>query len=96
MAKKDLNEDILSGGSISGSAKSDKSAKKAERLAQKAKKIAEKNAALDKEIQELRSKLTSATDEKEKMQLRKSWIKQKQSRMLSAEKNLQSLQTTLL
>lgn len=77
MAKKDLNEDILSGGSISGSAKSDKSAKKAERLAQKAKKIAEKNAALDKEIQELRSKLTSATDEKEKDAIKKKLDKAK-------------------
>lgn len=77
MAKKDLNEDILSGGSISGSAKSDKSAKKAEKLAQKAKKIAEKNAALDKEIQELRSKLTSATDEKEKDAIKKKLDKAK-------------------
>lgn len=71
MAKKDLNEDILSGGSISDSAKSEKSAKKAEKLAEKAKKNAEKKAALDKEIQELRSKLASETDEKAKTALKK-------------------------
>ncbi|UKI23844.1 MAG: hypothetical protein L6V88_05730 [Anaerotruncus sp.] len=38
MAKKDLNEDILSGGSISDSAKSEKKRKKAEKLAEKGKK----------------------------------------------------------
>ena len=51
MAKKDLNEDILSGGSISDSAKSEKSAKKAEKLAEKDKKeCREKRLRLIKEI----------------------------------------------
>lgn len=71
MAKKDLNEDILSGGSISDSEKKDKSAKKAERQEKKAKKAAEKRAALEKEIKELREKRDSETDEKAKAALNK-------------------------
>lgn len=71
MAKKDLNDDILSGGSISGSGKSDKSAKKAERLEKKAKKTAQKKAELDKKIKELREERDAATDEKAKAALDK-------------------------
>lgn len=71
MAKKDLNEDILSGGSISDSEKKDKSAKKAERQEKKAKKAAEKRAALEKEIKEMREKRDSETDEKAKAALNK-------------------------
>ena len=67
MAKKDLNEDILSGGSISDSANDDKSAKKAESKAKsaekKAKKTAEKRQRLEDEIKDLRAKLNEATDE---------------------------------
>lgn len=75
MAKKELNEDILSGGSISESAKPDKAAKKAESRAKsaekKAKKTAEKRQKLESEIKDLRAKLNEATDEKEKKALEK-------------------------
>ena len=75
MAKKELNEDILSGGSISESAKPDKAAKKAESKAKsaekKAKKTAEKRQKLESEIKDLRAKLNEATDEKEKKALEK-------------------------
>lgn len=71
MAKKDLNDDILSGGSISDSEKPDKSAKKAARLEKKAKKNAEKRAKIEKEIKELREKRDSETDEKTRTALTK-------------------------
>lgn len=71
MAKKDLNDDILSGGSISDSEKPDKSAKKAARLEKKAKKTAEKRAKIEKEIKDLREKRDSETDEKAKAALTK-------------------------
>lgn len=71
MAKKDLNDDILSGGSISDSEKPDKSAKKAARLEKKAKKTAEKRAKIEKEIKELREKRDSETDEKTRTALTK-------------------------
>lgn len=71
MAKKDLNEDILSGGSISDSEKKDKSEKKAARLEKKAKKAAEKRASLEKDIKDLREKRDSETDEKAKAALNK-------------------------
>ncbi len=71
MAKKDLNDDILSGGSISDSEKPDKSAKKAARQEKKAKKTAEKRAKLEKEIKDLRDKRDSETDEKSRAALTK-------------------------
>ena len=71
MAKKDLNDDILSGGSISDSEKPDKSAKKAARQEKKAKKTAEKKAKLEKEIKDLRDKRDSETDEKSRAALTK-------------------------
>ena len=71
MAKKDLNDDILSGGSISDSEKPDKSAKKAARLEKKTKKTAEKRAKIEKEIKDLREKRDSETDEKAKAALTK-------------------------
>lgn len=71
MAKKDLNDDILSGGSISDSQKPDKSAKKAARLEKKAKKTAAKRAKIEKEIKELREKRDSETDEKTRTALTK-------------------------
>lgn len=71
MAKKDLNEDILSGGSISGSEKKKKSASKAAKLEKKAKKTAEKRAKLEKEIKDLKEKRDSETDEKAKAALSK-------------------------
>ena len=81
MAKKDLNEDIFSGGSISDSDKSDKSAKKAERLAKKSKKAAERNAAkkekIDSEIKALKAELAEKTDEKEKAAVEKKLEKAK-------------------
>lgn len=71
MAKKDLNEDILSGGSISGSEKKKKSVSKAAMSEKKAKRVAEKRAKLEKEIKELRDKRDSETDEKAKAALSK-------------------------
>lgn len=71
MAKKDVNDDILSGGSISGSDKPDKNAKKAERLEKRAKKTAQKKADLERKIQKLREERDSATDEKSKAALNK-------------------------
>ena len=70
MAKKDLNEDILSGGSISGSEKKKKSVSKAAMSEKKAKRVAEKRAKLEKEIKELRDKRDSETDEKAKAALK--------------------------
>lgn len=71
MAKKDLNDDILSGGSISGSEKKKKSASKAAMLEKRAKKAAEKRAKLEKEIKDLKEKRDSETDEKAKAALSK-------------------------
>ncbi len=65
MDKKDLNEDILSGGSISDSAKKkDKSLKKAEKLEKKAKKADEKRASLENKIKELKEQRDSEADDK--------------------------------
>lgn len=71
MAKKDLNDDILAGGSISGSEKKNKSAKKAARLEKLAKKTAEKRNKLEDQIKDLKEKRDSETDEKAKAALDK-------------------------
>ena len=72
MAKKELNEDLLTGGSLS--TEKDKSAKKAEKSAEKAKKAAEKaakqrdkinakKADIKKDIDALKEQKTAETDE---------------------------------
>ena len=79
MAKKDLNGDIFSGGSISDGDKSAKGAKKAEKLAKKAEKNAAKKARLESEIKTLKNQLSSQTDEKSKAILEKKLAKAKNS-----------------
>ena len=73
MAKndKDLNEDILSGGSISGSGKKDSASKKAAAQSKRAKKLAEKRSALEKELQQLKSKRDVETSDAKKQELNK-------------------------
>lgn len=73
MAKndKDLNEDILSGGSISGSGKKDSASKKAAAQLKRAKKLAEKRSALEKELQQLKSKRDVETSDAKKQELNK-------------------------
>lgn len=91
MAKKDLNEDILSGGSISDGSKSEKSAQKAAKKAEsnaakaakKAEKIAAKRKKLEDEIKSLKEQLAAASDEKEKKSLEK--------KLASAKNKLASL-----
>lgn len=81
MAKKDVNEDIFSGGSISDSEKSDKSVKKAEKLAKKSEKAAKKAAAkkqkIENEIKSLKEELAQKTDEKSKAAIEKKLDKAK-------------------
>lgn len=79
MAKKDINEDILSGGSISGSDKPDKGSAKAARLEKKAKKTAAKKAELDKKIKDLREQKNEAADESAKAAIDKKIEKAKKS-----------------
>lgn len=86
MAKKDLNEDILSGGSISDSAKSEKSAKKAEKLAEKAKRMPRKKLRLIRKFRNSEVSLLPKPMKKPKRHSRKSLIGQRLSRMRSAAK----------
>lgn len=89
MAKKDLNEDILSGGSISDSAKSEKSAKKAEKLAEKAKRMPRKKLRLIRKFRNSEVSLLPKPMKKPKRHSRKSLIGQRLSRMRSAAKKAQ-------
>jgi len=80
MAKKELNEDLLTGGSISDGNKS-KAEKAAEKKAAREAKAAEKNAAkrakYEEEIKALKESLVSETDEKKKEELGKKLDKAK-------------------
>ncbi|MCD7872208.1 MAG: peptidylprolyl isomerase [Clostridiales bacterium] len=79
MAKKDLNEDILSGASISDNNKSSSDSKKAAKLAKKSKKAAEKKEKLDKQIKELKNQISEETNEKAKTSLQKKLDRAKNS-----------------
>lgn len=81
MAKKDLNDDLFAGGSISDGEKKNKSkknsAKKAELAAKRAEKLAAKRAKYEEEIKTLKASIASETDENKKQELEKSLAKAK-------------------
>ncbi len=81
MAKKELNDDLFAGGSISDGEKKNKSekasARKAAAAAKKAEKLAAKRAKYEDEIKTLKSKISSETDETKKQELAKQLDKAK-------------------
>lgn len=83
MAKKELNDDLFAGGSISDGEKKNKSkknsAKKAELAAKKAEKLAAKRAKYEEEIKTLKASIASETDENKKQELEKQLSKAKEN-----------------